>query len=173
MRPGTARCRRVSGRRSAPERYATMNAAELERYLHERIPLSRAMDVTVEHVGADEVRLCAPLAPNVNHEGTAFGGSIAALAVLAGWGWLRARLDGAEPLPRLVVQRQEVDYLAAAIDGLVATCAAPSSEEWERFAKLLGRRGRARLELAVDVVAGGARVATMRGVYVATAGEGA
>jgi thioesterase domain-containing protein len=149
-----------------------MNAAELERYLHERIPLSRAMGVTVEHVGAGEARLRAPLAPNVNHEGTAFGGSIASLAVLAGWAWLRARLDGAEPMPRLVVQRQEVDYLAAATAELVATCTAPAAEDWERFTKLLARRARARLELAVEVVSGGARVATLGGVYVATAGEG-
>lgn len=139
----------------------------LERYLHAHIPLAVAMGVRAIDVDDDAVRLAAPLAPNVNHRGTAFGGSIAALAVLAGWGWLRARLDGRSPIPRLVVQRQVVDYLVAATAELVATCRAPSPDEWRRFERLLERRGRARLELAVEVDSAGTRVATFVGTYVA------
>jgi len=40
---------------------------ELERYLHEHIPLSRAMQVSVVSVQPESVVLSAPLAPNINH----------------------------------------------------------------------------------------------------------
>lgn len=146
-----------------------MTREQLEAYLHEHIPLSRAMAVRVEAVAPEEVRLAAPLEPNVNHRGTAFGGSIAALAVLAGWGWLRARVDGRRPLPRLVVQRQVIDYLAAAHGDLLATCRAPPPAAWDAFARTLERRGRARLTLAVDVHSGGARAAAFEGMFAAVA----
>ncbi len=149
-----------------------MTLDELRRYLHEHIPLSVAMGVQPLVVSEDEVRLAAPLAPNVNHRGTAFGGSIAALAVLAGWGWLRARLDGRTPVPRLVVQQQTVDFVAAGHADLVATCPAPPREAWERFVRTLDRRGRARLDLAVEVRAGDALVARFTGAYVAAVGDG-
>ena len=66
---------------------------QLERYLHEHIPLSKAMGVSVLSVGEEAVTLRAPLAPNINHRETVFGGSASALAILAAWSLLHTRLD--------------------------------------------------------------------------------
>ena len=60
-----------------------MDARELEAYLHDRIPLSRAMAIAVVEAGPERVRLAAPLAPNINHRDTVFGGSAASLAMAA------------------------------------------------------------------------------------------
>ncbi len=65
-----------------------MTPAELEAYLHQTIPLSRAMAVSVIELNPESVVLGAPLAPNVNVHETAFGGSAAALALLAAWSLL-------------------------------------------------------------------------------------
>ncbi len=47
--------------------------------------------IIVEAADDDEpVVLRAPLAPNANHKGTAFGGSLYSLAVLTGWAWAHA-----------------------------------------------------------------------------------
>jgi thioesterase domain-containing protein len=62
-----------------------MTPIELERYLHEHIPLSHAMRVGVVTVDAGTVVLRAPLEPNINHRETVFGGSASALAILAAW----------------------------------------------------------------------------------------
>lgn len=142
-------------------------ATELQAYLHEHIPLSRAMGVEVVEASVDRVRLRAPLAPNLNHRRTAFGGSIASLATLAGWGWLHARLAGRTPPARLVVQKSAIEYLDAIDADFEATCAAPAAEHWARFEKMLALRGRARLELAVEVVVHGRVAATLAGTYVA------
>ena len=72
-----------------------MNAIDLERYLHEHIPLSKAMQVSVVSVDTDGVTLRAPLAPNINHQDTVFGGSASAVAILAGWSLLHTRLAAA------------------------------------------------------------------------------
>ena len=75
-----------------------MNAVQLEEYLRERIPLSRAMAVEVRAADATGVELYAPLAPNINHRDTVFGGSASAVAILAALdsvlGAVRAELDG-------------------------------------------------------------------------------
>jgi thioesterase domain-containing protein len=144
-----------------------MRAADLERYLHDHIPLSRALAVRVEHVGPELVRLSAPLAPNLNHRRTAFGGSVASLAILAGWSWLLARLADRSPVPRLVIQDQTVEYLEPILAAFEATCPAPAEASWRRFLRALDGRGRGRLELAAEVTSEGRVAARFRGLYVA------
>lgn len=142
------------------------SAAALEAFLHENIPLSRAMGVHVLEATAGRVRLGAPLAPNLNHRQTAFGGSIASLATLAGWGWLHAQLAGRTPAVRLVVQKSLLEYLDAIDDDFEAVCDAPAGDSWARFERTLAQRGRARLELAVEVRVRGRVAATLAGTYV-------
>jgi thioesterase domain-containing protein len=62
-----------------------MNRFELEHYLHQHNPLSRAMGVEVVMADWHAVTLRAPLAPTINHRKTVFGGSASAVAILAAW----------------------------------------------------------------------------------------
>jgi thioesterase domain-containing protein len=148
---------------------SAMRAADLERYLHDHIPLSRALGVHVVHLGPELVRLSAPLAPNVNHRRTAFGGSVASLAILAGWSWLLARLADRSPVPRLVIQEETVEYLAPIDAEFEALCPAPAETAWRRFVRALDERGRGRLELTTEVRSEGRVAARFRGLYVAIA----
>ena len=65
---------------------------DLEHYLHEHIPLSRAMQAQVLAASTEGITLGAPLAPNINHRETVFGGSASALAILAAWALVHTRL---------------------------------------------------------------------------------
>jgi thioesterase domain-containing protein len=149
-----------------------MRAADLERYLHAQIPLSQALAVRVEHAGPELVRLSAPLAPNLNHRGTAFGGSVASLAILAGWSWLLIRVLDRRPTPRLVIQEQTVEYLAPIDAAFEASCRAPAEPAWRRFLRALDERGRGRIGLTAEVTSEGRVVAQFRGLYVALATSG-
>ena len=68
------------------------------------------MQVSVLEATPDATLLAAPLAPNINHRETVFGGSAAALATLAAWTLLHARLAAAGLPSRLVIQRNTMDY---------------------------------------------------------------
>jgi thioesterase domain-containing protein len=150
-----------------------VNAAELEAYLHAQIPLARALAVRVASLSEAALRLEAPLAPNLNHRQTAFGGSVASVAILAGWGWLLARLAARMPVPRLVIQEQTVEYLAPIDADFAAECRAPDAGAWQRFERALDTRGRGRLALAAEVSCGGRHAAAFRGLYVALDPAGA
>jgi len=67
-------------------------AATLEREILEHIPLARAMQLRVPRYSGDELEMTAPLAPNINDKGCAFGGSMASLLTLAGWGLIELGL---------------------------------------------------------------------------------
>ena len=122
-----------------------MTPAELQAYLHERIPLSHAMAVSVIAVEDDEVVLEAPLAPNINHRDTVFGGSAASLATLAAWCLLHARLDGRA---RLVIQHQTMAFHQPITGTFRARAELDEPQAWERFERALARKGRARMTVS-------------------------
>ena len=149
-----------------------MTAEELGAYLRTHIPLTRALGVEVLELSDAVVRLGAPLVPNVNHRQTAFGGSVACLAILSAWGWLHARLERDAPGSRLVIQRQAIEYLMPIGAPFTASCAAPRPDAWHRFSRTFASRRRARIELAAEVRCGESIAATFTGSYVALAPEG-
>lgn len=144
-----------------------MTPAELQSYLHKHIPLSKAMQVEVVSATPENIELSAPLAPNVNHCGTAFGGSIATLATLAGWSLLRMRLGDYEPLPHLVIKRSSMEYLQPIEEKFSAVVSYPTEADWTDFLARLTERGRARLSLNAEVFSGSQLAARMTGVFVA------
>lgn len=141
----------------------------VERYLHTHIPVTQAMQVAVETIDASGVRLSAPLAPNINHRNTVFGGSAATLAILSAWTLIHTRLRDASYPSRIVIQRNRVEYLRPLHGDFEAFCPSPDPERWSRFLDALARRGRARITLHADIYGDGELAGTFEGVYVAMA----
>ena len=79
---------------------------ETEAFLHDQIPLTQAMGVRLESYDASGLILTAPLAPNHNHLGTAFGGSLATLAILAGYTLLWLELG--DRSSHIVIQESQI-----------------------------------------------------------------
>lgn len=142
-----------------------MTAHDAEAYLHTHIPISSAMGIRALEVGPEAVMLSAPLGVNVNHRSTMFGGSESALAILAGWTLLHARLQDRGFDGQIVIQRNAMEYLRPVHDTAVATCHSPAS--WDAFDAVLARRGRARIALEAVVTSREDVVGRLEGVYVA------
>ena len=142
-----------------------MRADELTTFLHRSIPLTRALAVRVSAARDGHVRLEAPLEPNLNHHGTAFGGSLATLGILAGWTVLHMSLDEAGIAASLVVRHVELDYLAPVSGDLVAESTLPL-DEWPRFVDTLQQGRRARIEVH-SLLRGDAEAVRVRACYVA------
>jgi thioesterase domain-containing protein len=143
------------------------DAREVEQYLHRHIPLTAAMGVQVAVVSLERAELRAPIAPNINHRDTVFGGSAAALAILASWTVLHVRCAAAGVDARLVIQRHEMTY-EEPIDGdFAAICELTDEPAWQRFLAMLQRRGRARIGLTARLIHASRVAATSRGEFVA------
>ena len=141
--------------------------AALERYLHRRIPLSAALGVRGTEASAERVRLTAPLAENINHTGTVFGGSAAAVATLAAWSLLHLRLAAAGLSARTVIQRSRMEYERPIPGDFAAECRLGDRAAWERFTTVLARRGRARLRLDAELSCAHEPVGRFEGQFVA------
>ena len=129
----------------------SMTTRGLEAFLHEKIPLTKAMGLHVAESNAQHLVLEAPLAANVNHLGTAFGGSLHALPTLACyavlWTLLReAGLDG-----HVVVKRSAAQYRVPVTGRLRAICERPAPAVVGEFFADLRRHKKARMELTAIV----------------------
>lgn len=144
-----------------------MTAAELEAYLHEHIPISHAMQVAVVELSPDSVVLAAPLAPNINHRETVFGGSASAVAILAAWSLLHTRLTRAEVSSRLVIQRSTMSYDLPISGAFTARAALADDSEWETFTRTLLKKRRARITVPSVLEHAGKAVGRLEGVFVA------
>ena len=145
-----------------------MTAAELETYLHDHIPLSRAMAVRVVSSQPGHVELTAPLEPNLNVHGTAFGGSVSTLGVLAAWSTLHLRLEAEGIANQLVIHRSQIEYLAP-IAGEFSAVARLDDTHWPSFKHMLERRGKARLNVVAELMFAGKVAARLDGEFVAIA----
>jgi len=132
------------------------HCTDLEAILHSDIPLTRDMGLQVRSWQGATLRLHLPLAPNVNHKSTMFGGSLYCGAVLAGWGWLHLRLHEAGISGgHIVIQEGQISYPLPVTGDAEAVCAAPEDKVWKRFLATWERYGRARLELRTYLVNAG------------------
>lgn len=127
-------------------------AAALEQVLHRDIPLTAEMGVRVLSWQDHQLRLHLPLAPNINHKSTLFGGSLYCGAVLAGWGWLHLRLrEAGIEGGHIVIQDGQISYPLPVRNDAVAICNPPDANDWDRFLNTYQRRGRARLTLPTHI----------------------
>jgi thioesterase domain-containing protein len=139
--------------------------SETERFFHEQIPLTKAMGVRVEAHDGRQLVLTAPLAANHNHLGTAFGGSLAALATLAGYGLLWLELGNRDA--HIVIRRSELDYRHPVTGPLRAICRKPPEAELAAFLATFAKAGKARVRLQVTVEEAGRVCMTFEGTFVA------
>jgi thioesterase domain-containing protein len=143
------------------------SVSDLETYLHTHIPLSAAMQVAVVSATPEAMTLSAPLAPNINHRSTAFGGSVSTLAILSAWSLVNLRLKAEGLHTRLVIQSNRMDYDAPIESDFTATATLADEGAWPLFLKMLARKGRARCVVQSVVRCGDAVGGRFEGEFVA------
>ena len=140
--------------------------------LHEHLRLiPQVLAMQVQLAGDRDGRLClrAPLGPNVNDKGTAFGGSLVSLMTLAGWCLVSGRLQQAGLEAEVYVADSQVRYLAPLRADLVAE-AWLEEGDWAAFLAGFRERGKARCRIAARVcLPEGGEATTFSGRFVALA----
>ena len=138
---------------------------EIENFLHEQIPITRAMGVQVAACDESEFIVTAPLEVNHNHLGTAFGGSLSAIATLAGYGLLWFQLGDRNA--HIVIKNSRIHYHRPVRGRIRAICKSPDSATLSAFRKCFHQKGKARVDLKVTIEEDGQVCVEFEGVYVA------
>lgn len=144
-----------------------MDSEQLQSVIEHEIPVTRCMGITVLAYDGRVLSLGAPLDVNINHKSTAFGGSLATLATLAGWGLLYCLTREQGLAPQIVVVDSHIRYLQPVTTDFEARCMRPNEQTLALFFDRLTRRGRAAIVLQAGVYAGDVEGVSFEGRYLA------
>ncbi len=147
---------------------ASMAPAELEKFLHAKIPLTAAMGIRVIQTGPHRLILEAPLAPNVNHLGSVFGGALHTLPTLACYAALWTLLVEGGVDGHVVVKQSYANYAQPVRGTFRAVCERPPPGIAAEFLDDLRRFKKARMDLeSVVEGANGKPAVEFHGTFVA------
>ncbi|MEO7098821.1 MAG: YiiD C-terminal domain-containing protein [Luteolibacter sp.] len=138
---------------------------EIENFLYEQIPITRAMGVQVAACDETGFVLIAPLEVNHNHLGTAFGGSLSAIATLAGYGLLWIQLE--DRSAHIVIKNSSIRYHRPVRGAIRAICKTPDAATLTAFKTCFQKKGKARIPLQVTIEENDQVCVEFEGVYVA------
>jgi thioesterase domain-containing protein len=132
------------------------------------IPLLSAMQLSLTEYADLTLTMEAPLAPNINNKGTAFGGSIASIGLFGGWAVATlAFMDHGIDNTEIVVFKNDVTFERPARGHLVVRVNMDRDGFTDCLEKLRdGSEERLRFSVSVDIFHDDARCATMNGLYV-------
>lgn len=134
------------------------------------IPQTRAMALQLAGYDDECLVITAPLAPNVNDKGNAFGGSLASVATLAAWGLVSIKLMEAGFDAEVYVQDSNIRYLAPLYDDLRAEARLVTDQDWKDFLSAFAQKGKARATLIAQLIGNDGSVAcALEGRFVAKA----
>jgi thioesterase domain-containing protein len=138
---------------------------ETEAFFHAQIPITRAMGVQVAAYDGSEFVVTAPLGANHNHLGTAFGGSLAAVATLAAYGFLWLELG--DRTVHLVIRDSALSYRRPVRREICAICRRPSDAEINAFKAAVAQKGKGRISLRVMIEEDNEVAVEFEGTFVA------
>ena len=147
------------------------SAKILEATMHRLIPITRAMGIGVIQHRRNRVVLNAPLAPNVNHTGTGFGGSLSTLVTLTGWALLHMLLAEQGVDATILIRKGTTTYLAPVSQDFEAICEVADDKILDQFLDTLQRKGRATIELSAQISTDDTTAVRFRGSYVVLTGK--
>ena len=135
-------------------------------HLLKDIAPAQAMQISVADYSGDRLELSAPLDPNLNDKGTAFGGSISSMLILAGWGLVMLRLREAGRQNDVVVSHNETNYKRP-VRAELRSVAKVDPDQMDSWIKSLSENPRSPIEIEMELISEGESCATMVAHYVA------
>lgn len=119
--------------------------------MHKLIPITRQLGIKVVSYDGERLKLGAPLAANINHQGSVFGGSLYSVAALAGWGLLQLKLTELNLDCETVIAEGTVSYLKPMLQDFVCTAALPA--DYQALFTRLATRGRVTMAMTATIAA--------------------
>lgn len=121
-----------------------MNTSDLIQLLYDQIPTAKFMGLKAHSLNENQVTLSCPLKPNHNHLGTAFGGSLSTLLILAAYSMTYKMIEGKG---HVLIKSSEVKYNLPVQEEIISVCLAPEESQRKKFLETFNRRGKAKITL--------------------------
>ena len=139
----------------------------LAELLKDKIKLYEHLGLEVVELTSSSVRFRVSLEENLNHKGTAFGGSIYAAAVLSAYALvLHGLRERKIPTDNIVIQKGEIQYLKPIESDFEVVCAFPNQDFANDFYNRLETTGRVKDTLTVKAQIANDTKATLKGTFV-------
>jgi thioesterase domain-containing protein len=141
---------------------------ELQRYLHNHIPMTEQMGLVVKDVSNTSVALAMPLDKNTNHQGTAFAGSISSLGLISGWATLWHFMHTLHGLdPTVVAKSSETLFKQPITSDFEAYVVDFDNDIFLEFLRAYTGRAKGQMSLTSHITTNGKTAAIHNGVFVA------
>lgn len=134
--------------------------------LRSQVPLIAHMGVDLVSWDGATVMVEAPLAPNLNTHGTAFGGSLYNVAAMTGWSAVHLTLMDAGHTPSVWVAKGEIEYKIP-VRGAIRGIASVDAESRQQLLRAYESKGRAKITLDIVIREGEQDAVILKAVYAA------
>lgn len=140
---------------------------ELQKKLHNEIPLTKMMDIKIQDYNEKELITSAPLDININDKGTAFGGSLSTMTIISAWSmcWLISKELGLNNCNILVI-KNENSYRKPVTKDIVCFTQKPSEKEIEMLKQKLESKKSASIKIYSKIVEDNEICVEFEGYYV-------
>jgi thioesterase domain-containing protein len=145
-----------------------VNSQELVKILSDNIKLYEHLGITVQELNSHRAVFKVSLQKNLNHKGTAFGGSLYATGVMSAYALVLAGLKAYKiPTENIVIAKGSIEYHRPVETDFEVHCAFKNIEQEKSFYSELQSTGRVKAELQVQILGdGGSRRASLTGLFV-------
>ena len=141
---------------------------QVQTKLQEEVPLIRHIGLQLVSWDGHSVTAQAPLAPNLNTHGTAFGGSLYCVAAMTGWSLVHLSLLAAGYQPSVWVVKGEVAYKTP-VRGSIQASATIAEADRQHLLDRYQAKGRTKVDIEVVVMEGEQVAMTMAAQFAAMA----
>lgn len=122
----------------------------VEEFLHNRIPLSKALNCQIIECNNSSISVRVPKFTNTVEGEQLFPGSAMAVSSLTAWTLLQVTLRKLDYLPDIKLVKASwkgSDDPDLESSGLAARCKLPCDKEWQQFLRMLSRKAQASISL--------------------------
>jgi len=138
---------------------------EIQRIIDEQIGPAAQMQFRVARCDGESLHMRAPLAANLNHHGSGFGGSLYSICAVAGWALLLYALREAGLDGWIVIREARVRYLRPLREDLQVRIAPAQADGLAAALADLRSRGAARVSLRASIADRGRAALAFEGEF--------
>lgn len=144
-----------------------MTTKELEKKLHNQIPLTKYMQINIDSLDNENLITTAPLDPNINDKGTGFAGSLSTLVTISAWSacFLEVSKLGFNNA-MIAIIKSDTAYKIPVTKKLNCVTSMPTRVQIETLEKKLKAKGSASIKIKSQILEDDNVCVEFEGIYV-------